>query len=97
MLKDQKGISADEYRDDIVFSRIALKKLAGDSEEEQRRVFERLRLFSNIQVFLGEKSGGSSGPAVERRADRDRRLDELERKVDQILETLRGGGATREK
>jgi RNA polymerase sigma factor (sigma-70 family) len=93
ILTDQKGMSFEDFRDNGVATQIALKKLAGDSKEEQRLFFERLKLYSNIQVFFGDKPAGTSGqPTAERGADRDRRLDDLERKVDRILQTLEGRG-----
>jgi RNA polymerase sigma factor (sigma-70 family) len=93
MLKDQKGMPIEDFRDNVLYPHIALKKLAGDSKDEQGLFFERLRLFANIQVFFGDKAGASSGqPTAERGPDRDRRLDDLERKVDRILQRLEGAG-----
>ncbi len=93
LLVDQRGIALEDYRENALYTEIALKKLAGESQEEQRLFFERLRLFANVWVFFGDKPASPSGqPSAERSADRDRRLDDLERKVDLILQRLEGAG-----
>jgi hypothetical protein len=87
MLKKERGISSDEYRD-VLYGRVAIRKLGAKTEDDQIKLFEALLRDARIQIYLPKETHDLPVPPRTTATGGDHRLEELERKVDLILESL---------
>ena len=89
MLEKERGMTRESYFRDVIYPRTALRKSGAETDEEQQKLYETLKRDGEIQIHLPKATKNLSQPASTSPNDRDRRLDELEQKVDLILGTLR--------
>jgi RNA polymerase sigma factor (sigma-70 family) len=89
MLEKERGMTREVYFRDVIYPRTALRKLGAETDEEQQKLYETLKRDGQIQIHLPKATKDLTRPVSTSPTDRDRRLDELEQKVDVILDTLR--------
>ena len=90
MLEKERGMTRESYFRDVIYPRTAPAQARAPRPTTNRKnSTKRSSAMAQIQIHLPKATKNLSQPASTSPNDRDRRLDELEQKVDLILGTLR--------